>query len=1039
MPLHSQFSLTLSRCGPRAAAASLIALAIAASIDGMDSASAQATWNSAVSGTWGDTANWSTGVVPGLGNNTAAVLTNTSASYTVTYDTTMTGTLASLALTNITSNTTRLNVDSGALRAGATTLAGATITVSNGASLSLGQVTGTTSTIAAGRANIIVQGGLYASGGNIGNNGTVNLTVTSGSVSHTSGFFFPSLTMSGGQVTVASGAPVGTISGGTYTESSSMQVRNGTLTLSGSGQIRTNGFYLSGNNETMQVNGGSFEITGTSFTLMTGTTYAATKTATFNQTSGTVSMANAAGLVVGNASGTAIASPSVNAYNFSGGTLTLEKITLAAPGYSGAGTNRFAMSGGTLNLGSGGLVIGTGSGTKEILLSGGTVAASANWSTSANMSLRTNTGSGTATFQAADASNVARNITLSGVLSGSGALAKTGGGVLALQNANTYLGATTIAAGRLQIDAAGSINSTSGITINGSGAELKYNSSTALSRTLTVTQGTISGTGTIGTAVTVGTGGILSPGNSPGIQAYTSGLTWAPGGQYTWEINDWTGTAGTNYDQLAVSGSALNVTATSGSTFTIQVTSLTGLNAAGAVPGFVGSTGTAFTIATSAVPITGFDKTKFAIDSSTAFGNVNSVPANAGFWLTTNAGSTSLILNYAPSATYDLSTAASATAIRVGGTSTITASILSSTASLTNPDTLAYGGLALSGGVGSLSSTSGTLAPGTSRSGNALFTGTAPGAFTFTPSVTSGTNVNIGTVANTGSTSGVTVSVYTPAAAGTLASPLALGTVLKGSSLSQSLSITNTAPNGGYSERLDAAFGPLGGAATTNSGSINLLAPQSSSTAMAVGLSTATAGLVSGTVQINFTSNGEGTSGLGTLALSPQAVSLSATVLDSAVASFTSGSTTTSLLLDFGSVNQNASVSPLGFDLFNLLQTSGYTADLALIDIVSGTGNTGAFTTTLSSTFNNLAAGGSPYAYTASFDTSGLGAFLNTYTLRFKSANGGTVYNDDTVQSLSLTVQGIIVVPEPGTAAAAGIGLAIVGWALWRRRRHAHD
>jgi autotransporter-associated beta strand protein len=616
-------------------------------------------------------------------------------------------------------------------------------------------------------------------------------------------------------------------------------------------------------------------------------------------------------------------------------------------------------------------------------------------------------------------------------------LLKTGEGVQVLSGSSNYAGDVTINSGRLEIAPGGSVSGTAGVvTINGSAANFRYNSSIGLNKPITFMQGTLSGSGVIATGVSVGTGAILSPGNSPGSQSFTQGMTLAEGGRYVWEVNNWTGAAGTNYDQLVVSGSALDVTATSGSAFTIAVTGLTSGNAAGAVPNFSGTAGTSFTIATSSAGITGFDKTKFTLDQS-GFTNNNTLPTNAGFWLTTNAGSTSLILNYAPSATYNLSAAVSASAIRVGGTSTITASVLSSTASVTSPDQLAYNGLALSGGVGSLSSTSGTLSAGASGSGNVAFTGTAAGQITFTPSLTSGSNVNIGTAANAGSISGVTVSVYNPAAASTLSSPIALGTVLKGTVLSQSLLITNTAAAGSYSEKLDAAFGSLTGAATTNSGSVSLLAAQVTDAAsMAVGLSTATAGSKSGSAQVTFASNGQGTSGLAPLALESQTVSLSATVLDAAVASFISGSTaTTSLLLDFGSVNQNASVSPLGFDLFNLVQTSGFTADLALIGIVSGTANTGAFTTTLTSTFNNLAAGGSPNAYTASFDTSGLGAFVNTYTYTFKSANAGTVYGSDTTQSLTLTVQGIVVVPEPAGVVLAGIGVGLAGWAAARRRR----
>jgi len=1013
-------------------------MTVVASLVGMQSAFGQATWTAATNGTWGTAANWSTGAVPGAGNNTAAVLTNTSASYTVTYDTAMTGTLASLTLTNIASNTTTLNVNAANFRFTSGTMTNATINIGSGGSM-VGTLSSTTGS------NVLnINGGLFSTTGNFGNTtaaATITVNISSGTFT-SSGNNFGRFNMTGG-IANTSGATDqyngGVISGGTFTNTSSsgMYLRSGTWNVKDTGVFNVGKLLSSGVTAgNLQVDGGTMTVTGDTFGL--GTSQSGAATGQFVQSGGSVSMANANGLVIGVSSSTTLTG--LYQYQLQGGTLALQKITLASGSYTSiTGTNAFRMSGGSLNLGSGGLVTGGGSGTKLIQLSGGAVAATADWSSSLDMSLLTTSGmtvvgTGTATFQAADAGNVARNITLSGILSGSGALAKTGGGVLALQNANTYSGATTVRAGRLQIDAAGAINSTSGITIDGASAELRYNSATPLTRTITFTQGTISGTGTIGTAVTVGTGDILSPGNSPGTQAYTSGLTWAPGGQYTWEINNWSGSAGTNYDQLVVSGSALNVTATTGSTFRVAVTGLTAGDVSGAVPGFsaAATTGTSFTIATSSAGITGFDRSKFTIDTSGFVGS-NTLATNAGFWL--SASGTSVDLNYAPSATYVLSAGASATAIRVGGSSTITATVASSTAAVTNPDSLVYGGLALSGGVGPLSSTTGTLAPGEAGSGNAVFTGNAAGAVTFTPSVTTATNLNIGTNANAGLTSGVTVSVYNAAAVNTL-SGTSFGTVLKGTSLSQTLAITNTAPTGSYTEKLDAAFGTLGGAVTTNSGSVSLLAAGSTSTALTVYLGSGSAGNVSGTAQVNFASNGQGTSGLGTLSLSPQTVSLTATVLDPAVASFTSGSTTTLLLLDFGSVNQNASVSPLGFALFNIEQMPGFTADLALIGIVPGTGNTGAFSTTLSSTFNDLAAGGAPKTYTASFDTSGLGAFTNTYTYRFKSANAGTVYDGDTVQTLSLTVQGVIIVPEPGTAAAASLGIVIAGWAAWRRRRH---
>jgi autotransporter-associated beta strand protein len=126
-----------------------------------------------------------------------------------------------------------------------------------------------------------------------------------------------------------------------------------------------------------------------------------------------------------------------------------------------------------------------------------------------------------------------------------------GTGVLTLAAANTHSGATTISAGRLEIGSGGAINSSSGVTVNGAGAELKYNSATALTSPLTLTQGILSGTGAINTAVTVGANAIIAPGNSPGIQTYLSSV-WSPSGTYQWELNALTGTAGTNWDQVAV-------------------------------------------------------------------------------------------------------------------------------------------------------------------------------------------------------------------------------------------------------------------------------------------------------------------------------------------------------------------------------------------------------------------------------------------------------------------------------------------------------
>jgi autotransporter-associated beta strand protein len=170
--------------------------------------------------------------------------------------------------------------------------------------------------------------------------------------------------------------------------------------------------------------------------------------------------------------------------------------------------------------------------------------------------------------------------------SGQLAITKTGSGTLTLTGSSSYTGATRIEAGILEIASGGRINGSSGITLNGPTAEFKYNSATALTQPLTLTQGTLSGTGTIGTAVTFNTGDILAPGNSPGTQSYTSLHAWAPGGTYQFEFNALSGTPGGNWDFVNVSSGTFNLSAlaaTPGSQFTLDLVTLDAFNVAGSL------------------------------------------------------------------------------------------------------------------------------------------------------------------------------------------------------------------------------------------------------------------------------------------------------------------------------------------------------------------------------------------------------------------------------------------------------------------------
>ena len=102
--------------------------------------------------------------------------------------------------------------------------------------------------------------------------------------------------------------------------------------------------------------------------------------------------------------------------------------------------------------------------------------------------------------------------------------------------------------------------------------------------------------------------------------------------------------------------------------------------------------------------------------------------------------------------------------------------------------------------------------------------------------------------------------------------PLNFGTVQVGQAVAQTLSITNTAPAGAFSEDLTASFGASSGtsaALISGAGSITgLLAGATNTSAMTVSVNTGAAGTVTGAIAVNFVSAGavNGTSnGLGTL------------------------------------------------------------------------------------------------------------------------------------------------------------------------------
>jgi len=508
-----------------------------------------------------------------------------------------------------------------------------------------------------------------------------------------------------------------------------------------------------------------------------------------------------------------------------------------------------------------------------------------------------------------DRSNtVTQGTDFASVIGGALNLTKLGSGTLQLNGLNTYSGTTQVSAGQLHVTSSGSINNTASVIVHGAGAELRYNAGSALTKPLTLTQGTLSGTGTVNTAVTIGANVVHSPGNSPGSQTVQS-ETWASGGTYLWEVNDWNGAAGTGFDQINVT-TTLDVTATSGSTFKIAVTGLTAGNAVGAVPNFSNTARKQFTIAT-AGSLTGFAADKLQIDS-TGFSGSNSL-GNGGF--VAGASGNDVTLTFIPSAVYDLAATPNNAVILVGGSSTITAAVTNNTAGRTNPDAIDFTGLTLSGGLSPAPASGSGITAGNSGSGSAVFTGVTSGSFTFTPGIGSVTNATLGTAALAGGTSAATVTV------------------------------------------LDHATSSLAGSLVTST----------------------TISLGSWNYATNAWESGSGT-GL--------------------------------------------------FEIFNLAGAGGaaLTADLALLS-VSGSG--GGFTTNLG-TYANIA-GGQFGQYAISVDpTSFLSSGTQSRTFTISLGDPTNLSGAAASNTLSVTAQ-VIVVPEPGALALAGIGIGLAGWLIRRR------
>jgi autotransporter-associated beta strand protein len=218
------------------------------------------------------------------------------------------------------------------------------------------------------------------------------------------------------------------------------------------------------------------------------------------------------------------------------------------------------------------------------------------------------------------------------------------GGTVELKGNNTYAGGTQVLGGTLL---AGSNNALGlgGVTV-ADRATLSLAQSVLISNQLTLSSGsTLSGYGTLGAigGTYIGNGARLSPGSNTqiGTLSFTNGLTFGAGGSLTFNLLSPAGSAGTGWDLINVIGSPLNLTATAGSPFTIDLVTLGANGTAGQLGIFDPTQTYNWTFATSD-KINGFSSDLFAINSSGFLNNLG-----GGTFLVTENG-TGLAITFTP-------------------------------------------------------------------------------------------------------------------------------------------------------------------------------------------------------------------------------------------------------------------------------------------------------------------------------------------------------------------------------------------------------
>ena len=294
------------------------------------------------------------------------------------------------------------------------------------------------------------------------------------------------------------------------------------------------------------------------------------------------------------------------------------------------------------------------------------------------------------------------------------------------------------------------------------------------------------------------------------------------------------------------------------------------------------------------------------------------------------------------------------------------------------------GGVLTAGSLANLAqggSNSNTLGVSFAAGAAGAKTGTATVALTSTGAGTSG----LADLALASQVVNVNANFFRLATGGATPDPVNFGNLRVNAAASQLLTVSNTAANDSFSERLNASFSGNTGSTLTTAGAITQLLPGvSNNAAMSLALNTATAGAKSGTVTLAYASDGTGTTGAAPLANGNQVINFSGGVYNMAV-----GNTTPSPVLIAnqrvgGSLAQLLTVS-------NTAAAGAFSEDLAA-SFAAPTGNATHNAGTIASV---LAGANNAAAMSVGVNTASAGLRTGTVTLNYQTnaAVGGVAVN----------------------------------------------